>query len=88
MAIDIAVFLDVAPLVIAILAVILSVWGMRKKATKDRVDAMDNRLDRYYHDLAKCEETVSALKAENKTLRKDKMDLLEKVAELASGDKE
>jgi len=88
MAIDVSVFLDVAPLVIAIMAVVLSVWGMRKKATKDRVDAMDKRLDRYYHDLARCEATVRALKTENKTLRKDKMDLLEKVAELASGDKE
>ena len=88
MVIDFQLFLDAVPMIIAIAAITITIWGMKKKATKDRVDAMDKRLDTYYRDLAKCEETVKALKAENVTLRKDKMDLLQKVAELASGDKE
>jgi regulator of replication initiation timing len=61
---------------------------MRKKATKDRVAAMEERVDRTCQDLARCEEALKTFKTENKSLRKDKMDLLEKVAELVSGDKE
>lgn len=80
--------LSIGPIVIACASVVLTLWGMRKKATKDRVAAMEERVDRTCRELSKCEEAVQALKAENRTLRKDKMDLLEKVAELVSGDKE
>lgn len=79
-------FLDIIPIVIACIAVALTVLGMKKKATKDRLDAMDRRIDRAYQDLAKCEETTKILKTENKSLRQDKVDLLQKVAELAKGD--
>ena len=79
---------SIAPLVIACASVVLTLWGMKKKATKDRVAAMEERVDRTCRELSKCEEAVKSLKAENKSLRKDKMDLLEKIAEIVSGDKE
>ncbi len=79
---------SVGPIIIATGSILLTLWGMRKKATKDRVTAMEKRVDKTLGDLAKCEEIVKSLKVENRTLRKDKMDLLEKVAELVSGDKE
>jgi len=77
----------IGPIIIASASVLLTLWGMKKKATKDRVAAMEKRVDGTLGELVRCEEIVKALKTENRTLRKDKMDLLEKVAELV-GDKD
>lgn len=65
-----------AAITIAVLTFVSTQWSLRKKANGDQVNRLDLRVEKLETALKECEQ-------EREELRRDKIALMERIAELA-----
>lgn len=72
-------WIAMAALIVAITAVLLTVFGSRTRENKDYLDQLQKRLEAVEEDLERCEARCKELESERNELRSDNYDLMRRI---------
>lgn len=70
----------ILPIVISAFTLALTIYNIRKKATRNKLQDLKDTIDYVKKELKEAEDKIKALEQENEGLRKDKFSLLERLA--------